>query len=120
MNWSRLSEQQIIPVSLTVAIAVGGVAVTVIAKDNDDDAAKRALLALPSISLQKAIDTAVREVGGKVIGTAVKVKDGEASYYRVELLTVDSTEKQIFIDVKDVLIDIKTGKVAKILASDQR
>jgi len=113
--------KKIIPVALTVAIAVGGVAVTVIAKDNDDDdAAKKALLALPSISLQKAIDTAVREVGGKVIGTAVKVKDGEASYYRVELLTVDSTEKQIFIDVKDVLIDIKTGKVAKILASDQR
>ena len=103
--------KKIIPVALTVAIAVGGVAVTVIARDNDDDAAKRALLALPSISLQKAIDTAVRDVGGKVIGTAVKVKDGKAA---------DRTEKQIFVDVKDVLIDIKTGKVAKILASDQR
>lgn len=110
--------KKIIPMALTVAMVVGGIAVATLAKDNDHDRAKKALRALPSISLQKAIDTAVREVGGKVLGTAVKVKDGKASYYKVELLTAEHTEKQIFVDVKDVLIDVRTGKIAKIVASD--
>ena len=111
--------KMLIPAALAVAIAVSSVAGANMTNGIGNDPAKRAASALPSISLQKAIETAKSEIDGKVIAAAVKRKDGKAFYW-VELLTAEHTEKEILVDVKDVLISMKTGKVAKVLAGDQR
>lgn len=107
-----MSMKRIIPAVLTVLIAGAGIGVSTIAKADDSDAAEKAALVSASISLQQAIEAAEAEVGGKAVASGVEDEIGETLYYKVEVRAADGTEK-------DVLIDMKTGKVAKVMAGDQ-
>lgn len=107
-----MSMKKIIPAALTVLIAGAGIGVSAIAKADDSDAAEKAALASASISLQQAIEAAEAEVGGKAEGSGVEDENGETLYYKVEVRAADGTEKE-------VLIDMKTGKVAKVMTGDQ-
>ena len=94
-----------------VVLAATGVCMPDVAKAADDDAAENAAIASATITLQQATQTAEAAAGGKAVESGIGDDDDGMYYYKVEVRAADGTEKE-------VLIDMKTGKVVKIKADD--
>ena len=105
-----LAKRSIIAAAVAL-IAAAGVHLPDIAKAGDDDAAERAALASATITLQQAILAAETEADGKAVESGVDDENGDSYYYKVEIRAADGVEKE-------VLVDMKTGKVVKITADD--
>jgi len=104
--------KKIITAVLAITITGTGLGGFTIARGDDNKAAERAALESASISLQKAIEVAETEVGGKAIESGVENENGGTIFYKVKVLAKDGAEKK-------VLIDMKTGNVAKVMDDDQ-
>ena len=106
-----MSINKIIPLALAGTVALVGVSGLAFAKGDDNEAAEKAALSSATISLKQAIEIAEKEIGGKAVESGVDDEDGKTFYYEIEVQAPDGTEKE-------VLIDMKTGKVAKIMAGE--
>jgi len=99
---------------LVTALALGaGVAGTAFADsgNNSGDQAEKQAIASASISLKEAMTIAEKKLGGTVEGSGIENQDGKAFFWYIEVRGADGK-------LNKVLVDMKTGKIAKAMADD--
>jgi len=101
---------KIIPVTLTVAIALGGAGTIFAANSHQDDEHQEAAAVLNAkTSLLQATAAAEQHTGGKAIDAGIENHNGKVIAYDVKVVKGNTVQK--------VLVDLETGKVLRVTAA---